>query len=388
MKISLFVHDLASNPIVRAVPIAQALKQLGYEVEILGLLVSGSQVFKPYRDAFSYKLLPCTAHMNQVLVKAQRLSKLATGDIVYAFKPLWTSFWPALIASGFGKKKPLLLDVEDDEWWMDTQGFYNSFMNNVIRGWNYSGSLKYKLLLHPFTRFCHQITVVSRKLQARYGGTIVLHGPDQELFNPDLSDLEKVTCRQWLGLPLDAHLVLFAGTPQRHKGLSTLVDALIRPTAAAYTLVLAGNKKNSEFQRAASRLGDRCVFLGFVENRNMPHLLAAVDVVSTPQHSNAFTESQIPAKLLEAMAMAKSVVVSRVSDLAQIVGEGEAHPRGWVIDPGRGDQLAKCLSYIYENPGEAFRRGHAARLFFLDNASEDVIGRRLRPIIDACSLSS
>ena len=105
MKVSLFVHDLASNPIARAAPIARALGKLGYDVEILGFLVSGDCVFKPYRDAFSYKFLPATAHMNQVLAKARRLSGLATGDIIYAFKPLWTSFWPALLASGFGKKK-------------------------------------------------------------------------------------------------------------------------------------------------------------------------------------------------------------------------------------------------------------------------------------------
>ncbi len=385
MKVSLFVHDLAANPIARAAPIARALEKVGYEVEILGLLVSGDRVFKPYRDAFSYRFLPATAHMNQVLAKARRLSDLATGDIIYAFKPLWTSFWPALLASGFGKKKPLLLDVEDDEWWMDTQGFFSSFVNNVIRGWNFSGSLKYKLLLHPLTRLCHKTTVVSRKLQARYGGTVVLHGADQHLFNPGQPTMAKDVCRRKFGLPLESPLVLFAGTPRSHKGISTIIDALMRPAADDYTLVLAGNKQDFEFERAAALLEDRCVLLGFVDHLNMPSLIAAVDVVPTPQHSNAFTQSQIPAKLLEAMAMAKPVVVSRVSDLAFIVGENERDPRGWVIEPENTDQLANVFKYIHANPGEARKRGNAARRYFMENASEEVIGWRLKPIIDHCA---
>ena len=384
MKVSLFVHDLAGNPIARAIPIAQALGKLGYDVEILGLLISGDCVFKPYRDAFSYKFLPATAHMNQVLAKARRLSDLATGDIIYAFKPLWTSFWPALLASGFGKKK-LLLDVEDDEWWMDTRGFFSFFVNNVIRGWNFSGSLKYKLLLHPFTHFCHQTTVVSRKLRARYGGTIVLHGVDRHLFNPGRLTLTKDVCRRKFRLPLESPLVLFAGTPRRHKGISTIVDALMCPAADNYTLVLAGNKQDHEFERAAALLGDRCVLLGFVDHLNMPSLIAAVDVVATPQHSNAFTQSQIPAKLLEAMAMAKPVVVTRVSDLALIVGENERNPRGWVIEPENTDQLANVLKYIYANPGEARKRGNAARCYFMENACDEVIGCQLQRIIDNCA---
>ena len=197
-------------------------------------------------------------------------------------------------------------------------------MNNVIKGWNFSGSLKYKLLLHPLTRCCHRTTVVSRKLQERYGGTIVLHGPDQHLFNPEQPALAKDDCRRKFGLPLESSLVLFAGTPQYHKGLTTIVDALMRPKASAYILVLAGNKENPEFQRAASRLGNRCVLIGLVDNRKMPYLLAAVDVVPTPQHANAFTQSQIPAKLLEAMENASEETI------------------GWRLQPII-DHCAKCV---------------------------------------------
>ena len=213
----------------------------------------------------------------------------------------------------------------------------------------------------------------------------VLHGPDQHLFNPEQPALAKDDCRRKFGLPLESSLVLFAGTPQYHKGLTTIVDALMRPKASAYILVLAGNKENPEFQRAASRLGNRCVLIGLVDNRKMPYLLSAVDVVPTPQHANAFTQSQIPAKLLEAMAMAKAVVVSRVSDLALIVGENERDPRGWVIEPENTDQLADVLQYIHANSELARKRGIAARRYFMENASEETIGWRLQPIIDHCA---
>ncbi len=85
------------------------------------------------------------------------------------------------------------------------------------------------------------------------------------------------------------------------------------------------------------------------------------------------------------MAMAKPVVVSRVSDLAFIVGENERDPRGWVIEPENTDQLANVFKYIHANPGEARKRGNAARRYFMENASEEVIGWRLKPIIDHCA---
>ena len=115
----------------------------------------------------------------------------------------------------------------------------------------------------------------------------------------------------------------------------------------------------------------------------MPELLAAADVVVIPQRRNGFTEAQVPAKLFEAMAMAKTIVASSVSDVPEILGEGEASPRGWIIPPQDSSALAETLGRIRCSPDEAQRRGEAAREFFVENASTEAISVRLRGLLSA-----
>ena len=48
-RVSVFVHDLSENAVVRAAPLAAALAD-DFEVEMLGLLPAGKELYPPYRD--------------------------------------------------------------------------------------------------------------------------------------------------------------------------------------------------------------------------------------------------------------------------------------------------------------------------------------------------
>jgi glycosyltransferase involved in cell wall biosynthesis len=386
MKVSLFVHDLAGNPVVRAYPVAVGLERLGYEIEILGFLVSGDQVFAPYRDRYPMHTIRTSTHLHRLLLNAHKLANLATGDVIYAFKPLWTSFYPALLASGFGARKPLLLDVEDDELWVPEANWPAFVRARVVREWTSFDALKYKWLLHPLTRLSRGTTVVSRKLQRRYGGAIILHGTNEIEFNPTRPDLNPAACRSAFDLPSATPLILFAGTPHPHKGVRDIVAALMTPDMP-FHLVLAGNPGIPEFEHARSHLGARCHSVGQVANERMPALLAAVDVVATPQRRSGYTEAQMPAKLLEAMAMGKAVIATAVGDLPLILGDGEGCPRGWIVPPQDPAALARALLEIAADPVQAKRRGEAARAYFLDNASTEATARRLQGVLSAARIA-
>src|SRR5205809_45669 len=208
-RISFFVHDLAANPIVRAVPLARALQQ-ECDIEILGLLLSGSDVYEPFRGMFEYRTLRCSRNVNSVLKAIPLLASFATGDIIYACKPLLTSMGPALFAS-VRYQKPFLLDAEDDEWIPIGTCGAAFVWRDLIKGWRHATAWKYTRLIHPLSRFARAVTVSSSKLQARYGCTIVLHGPDEHVYDPTLPELVDVSaCRRTFALPDDAHLALFA----------------------------------------------------------------------------------------------------------------------------------------------------------------------------------
>jgi len=380
-KLSMFVHDLAGNPLVRAVPIALALQD-EYEIEILGLLLSGDQVYEPYRGLFEYKTVRTSLDIPIVFSAIRRLARMCDGDIIYAFKPLLTSYGPALLASRFGRSKPLFLDSEDDEWIPFGRTPLSFLVKDLLKGWRHPTAWKYTRMLHPFTRCARGVTVISSKLQKRYGGKILYNGCDESRFDPALARLRDVSARRrQFNLSVEKKLLLFAGIPQPHKGWPTLMLALKSDAAEAWDLILAGPLDHPSFAVAKQELGNRCHLLGPVAQEMIPDLLAAVDAVPVPQDRVLFSECQVPTKLLEAMGMAKAVIASRVGDLPMVLGENR---RGWLVEPGNAKALSLALQEIAARPSEAVRRGQEAREWFLANASLKAMRKTLKPLMSGC----
>lgn len=379
-KITLIVHDLSSNPIVRAYPLALALQRIGYEVEIVGFLINSDQVYMPYSDKFNFKTVYIgNGGMFQLMKGLPKLLDLITGDIIYVFKPLTTTLLVGLIKSRLGFKKQLIMDAEDDELAFRYRNFTASFYNMVLRGWNYPNSYFKLLTLHLLLFPAKVRTVVSSKLQRRYGGTIILHGPDEITFNPELFDKE--SARQEFGLPLDKTLILFAGIPHEHKGVGIIRDAILAVNDERYIFVGAGPSDHEEFVELKKKLGNRCILLGTVGNEKMPLLLSAVDIVPTIQKRTKFTESQMPAKLFEAMAMGKIIIATDTSDIGLVLGKNEKLKRGYLIDFDNKTQFIDVLKQISDNPEDANMRSKEARGYFLKEASVDANMKKLSKVI-------
>ena len=239
------------------------------------------------------------------------------------------------------------------------------------------------MALHPLTRLARGISVSSRKLKRRYGGVLVRHGPDEGVFDPSREALaDRARLRGDLGLPASAPLALFAGMPQPHKGFELLVEALARDACSRWELVLAGPEDHSDFARACEVLGKRCHRLGLLPQDRMPQLLSVVDVVPVPQRAMAFAESQMLAKALEAMAMARPIIASRVGDLPELVGDGE---RGWLFTPGDVSSLSAAFVET-DVPTVVNERGRAARAWFLEEASRSVMRERLCAMLQSALL--
>lgn len=374
-RVTLLVHDLAGNAVVRAAPLAAALAR-DHAVEVIGLLLSGGEVYAPYRDRVRARTLRCHPSLPAVLSAAPRLARLATGDVLYACKPLPSTLLPALLAARRGGR-PVLLDVEDDEWASPTVDEPGTGLSGALRRLRDTHRWVARAT-HPLVRRVDAVTVGSRALQRRYGGTLVRHGPDPAEFDPARPELaDAAALRRGFGLPPGRRLALFAGRPRPHKGWEVLVEAMTLPGAEAWDLVSAGPPGAAE-AAAAARLGGRFHALGVVANERMPALLAACDAAPVPQRDVPFARAQLPAKALEAMAMALPVVATPVADLPEILGEGE---RGWLVPVDDPAALAGALAAIAADPAEARRRAEAGRRWFLAEASVDAIADRLAPLV-------
>jgi glycosyltransferase involved in cell wall biosynthesis len=370
LRITLLVHNLTGSPVGRALPLAAALAR-DHAVTISGLVAHDAGVNPVYRDVLPIVSVP--GHPLQPRALA-RLARQVRADVVMACKPLPDTLVPALIAarrSGCA----VILDVDDDEW---------SESRVAGTGWHAwirrNADLHAPLarLIHPLTRRVHATTVTTHALQRRYGGTIVRHGPDESVFDPSLHADAAAAVRRRYGLPAGRRLALFCGVPRGHKGWDTLLDALVHPAAAEWDLVATGDPQSPLHRLARERLGARFHALGFVPHGDVPALLAAAHAAPVPQHRVPFAESQLPAKLLDALAMAVPVVATAVGDLPEILGGNE---RGWLVPPGDAPALAAALADIVARPEVAAARGAAGRAWFLAEASVAANRDRLGAVV-------
>ena len=376
------VHNLQANPIVRAYPIGLALEKLGYEVEVVGFLIGKNELYKPYANKLNFKTIYLEKEsVISYILGLPKILKLIKGDIIYAFKPLWTTLFLGLLASGFGFKKTIMLDVEDDELFFSNanKSKFHSIFNFFFRNWNSINSYGKLLVLHCLLFFVKKRTVVSSKLRNRYGGDIILHGPSEIIFNP--KNYNKFNSRKRFNLPLDKILILFAGIPHEHKGVSTIVSAL-KEMSDEFIFVAAGPKNHIEFKKAKNKLNERCILLGLIDNSEMPNLLSAVDITPILQLKNIFSESQMPAKLFEAMSMGKTIIATATSDIANILVGEKNYKRGFIVNYNDTNQLKETLIYFKINKESIKKIQKNAIEYFLNEASVNANSKKLRSIMN------
>lgn len=164
--------------------------------------------------------------------------------------------------------------------------------------------------------------------------------------------------RSLLGLPLDAPIVLFPGDLELGDGAARMVDAFSHVRRDAL-LVMACRPKTEGVRAAEERLRARLAAQGsservrwIGETRHMHALLGAADVVALPS-SDLYGKMDLPLVLLEAMWLARSVIVAADGPAAELAESGGA----WAVgrDP---EALGEQIDVLLED-GEAL--GAAAR---------------------------
>lgn len=252
-------------------------------------------IYEPYRGEVEVKSVRTTLRPFDLFPKIRELEKAAEGDVIYAFKPLVTSFAPAYYAARIADHRPLLLDVEDEEVYGDQiRGAYDAW-RKLGRGWNLGISWKYTRLLQLLRRSVDAVTAVSTVLQRRYGGTLLRHGPDEDRFDPNRNFGSKSQLRKKWGLPEKKKLTVFIGAPCSHKELDTLADALSRPSLEEWAFVLVGPHENEFVNPLREKVPERSYFLGPQKYDYAPEFLHLADAIPIPK-KNLLRRSAGPRK--------------------------------------------------------------------------------------------
>ena len=370
MKITILCFDLADNAAARAYLLARLLEPLG-AVEVVGPCY-GDQVWEPMASEPIARRTLTGGTLPRFLGSLPLLLRSADGDLLYASKPRLTSAGIGYLKQ-FGARRPLLLDIDDWE-----VGFYlrSGFWGTVGRAFNLGNpkGLPWTWLMERLSGMADAITVASRFLERRFGGTLIPHVRDTDVWRPDVVD--PAESRRRLGLDKQ-RVVMFLGTPRGYKGVQDLCRAVTRLGRQDVVLTFVGTDPASETGRAltASHPGVRLV--GRIPFADVPAYLVAADVVVVPQRETSDTRGQTPAKLFDAMALARPIVSTRVAMIPEILNDC-----GVLVPSGDVRALSQAIGRVLDHPDEATMLGRRARERCVAEYSFSAARRRLFPLIE------
>ena len=376
-KVAVLSWDVGHNPLGRANVLAEVLSRR-FEVELWGAQFDryGSRLWAPLRDIDTPVNVFPGLSFPQHLAVMEEVAGSIDADAIWVSKPRLPSLLLGALAKE-ARNRPLILDVDDHELaFFDTDETLD-ISSLLERKGDPALALPFE---RDWTRACEPlisgadlVTVSNVALQARFGGTVVPHARDENVFDPESVDREAV--RRRLGIGPDERVLIFGGTPRLHKGVGEVLQALETLGDRRYRLIVFGTR---EFDELRPQLGDLVRWLlplPYQPFSAIPEVVAAADlacIVQQPDHP--VSRYQLPAKLTDALAMGVPVLLRATPPLQPFIDNGA------VAAVGDGQDLADAIAAVFDDPSSTASRVAKGRQLFLDTMSYDAVGRQVAPL--------
>lgn len=367
MKILMLCNSLWMNNLVRTYPFYNKLSE-DHEITVVGPLKEGTEIYLPYRNSMKYRpwrLEPTMKGLKSLYNAVREESR--DSDIIHVFKPLPWSYFPALFARA-ARKIPIVLDIEDLDYfpmsWKDRLSMPAAAYNMIGKS--------------------DAVVVHTSGLQELYGGTIIRTGADTGFFRPDVEGTQEL--REKLGLE-GKFVIPFLGTPRRYKGIELIVRALKLLDRKDIVFMIVGNTDDEDFMEIYPDYKEYIKLVPPQPFEDMPKYLAMSDlVILTHMNYGPWRGFEVPAKIYDSMACGKPVIVSRMGDCPDIIGDTgiileselkQIHP-----EENEVRELAEAIEQVYNDPGAARELGESARERCIKNYSWDVLKDRISEVYE------
>lgn len=198
---------------------------------------------------------------------------------------------------------------------------------------------------------------------------IVPGGVETRRFRPS----DKLAARRQLGWPEDARIILCVRRLVRRMGLANLIEAFSAVEHPNAILVIAGRgpiEHELRTQAAASGLGERIRFTGFVPDDDLPKIYAAADFSIVP--SEALEGFGLTT--LESLACGTPVLVTPVGGLPETVASFD---RSLILD---GNDVAAISAGLERGLNQPLPSPNQCREYAEANFAWPAIARRVMEI--------
>lgn len=182
----------------------------------------------------------------------------------------------------------------------------------------------------------------------------ILNGIDLNAFSQNITS---TITRSQMGLNDDDFVMVFSGRITREKGVTELIDALIRlPQYQNIKLLVIGssfygdsaNEDNfiKSLKQKAAVIKERIIFTGFIPYAQMPQYLKMADIAVIP----SMWDDPCPNTVLEAQAMGLPIITTRRGGIPEEVTEKNAIMLS--TDDKFTDNLVKAIEVLYNAPNK------------------------------------
>lgn len=368
-KITIISCNLSSNGLNRCLSLAHALST-NYAVEIIGTTFQ-REVWPPAHESGIPIKAVSVEQFPRYFQTIRELLRMADGDVIIACKLRFPSFGVALLKRLISGT-PVILDIDDDEVAMTMPGRKERLL---LRLRNPNGDLTTRLM-HPLFRFANAVFCVSHFFQKQYGGVIVPHGQDPVTLDPARYDAQAI--RRDLNIGDNEAIVGFIGTPHPHKGIDLLLEAVALLKRSDVRVMIVGAAVDDHYvQTLQAQYANSMLLVPPQPLSRVPYYLAACDLVVLPQRNCPESFGQMPAKLSDAMAMAKPIISSALSDIPRYL-----ESCGMVVPPDDVAALTEKIRWVVEHREESVAMGLRARDRFMSMLTYNAINALVTPVIE------
>jgi len=321
-KVIVFAWDIAHNAVGRAFLFVDVLKEK-FDVTLIGPKFKqfGDTLWSPlvgklinYRG---YEGSDFPTFYSQVKKEIKDLDP----DFIIACKTRIPSILPALLL----KKEldiPVFLDIDDSELSFFKTDERIAFEELIANKTNAEFLKPYSKLWTQYSDTLvnefDQIITSNKQLQKRYGGVVMGHVRDEGKFKIDNKSRKEI--RTKLGYTENDKVILFAGTPRRHKGVIEIAKALKEINNPRYHLLVVGSFDDKSLKNLIEK--EHYKNIQFLENSpfdQLPDFLNTADLVCVLQDPEShISKYQIPAKITDTFSSGTALITTEVPPIMEL----------------------------------------------------------------------